>query len=260
MAGTAIVAIHVEEGFVVAADGRKKQGNRLVSDSEQKVHSIVGAGKNLGYASAGIATQYADEASTQVVYDFGETIAESVKALAATSPLNFSSYVHKLARNINKGLLHFCQNNPQVSFPDEHVEGIAAQTVVVGYYENVPGMARILFRHRDHKICKNPRVCAYKPERTRYQIAMPKIVGEILRDASDSRLTRYYKPSLSKLFGGDPLSLAEAQEAALTCIEACSDPVAAEIDPCCHTVGGHVHMATITRSAGFQWIKPPLAP
>jgi hypothetical protein len=41
-------------------------------------------------------------------------------------------------------------------------------------------------------------------------------------------------------------------------IEACCDPLAAEIDPLCGGIGGHIHVATVTRESGFQWFIPPI--
>ncbi len=86
---------------------------------------------------------------------------------------------------------------------------------------------------------------------------MPTKVGQALLEANDPRLAQHYTPSLQKLASGEPLSLLEAQGVATTCIKACDDPAALNIDPTCNTVGGHLHIATITLEEGFRWIVPP---
>jgi hypothetical protein len=42
-------------------------------------------------------------------------------------------------------------------------------------------------------------------------------------------------------------------------IAACSDPIALELDEFCHTIGGHIHVATVTPDHGFRWV-PGLGP
>jgi hypothetical protein len=41
-------------------------------------------------------------------------------------------------------------------------------------------------------------------------------------------------------------------------LEACCDPLAAEIDSMCGGIGGHIHVAAMTRESGFQWFIPPI--
>jgi hypothetical protein len=54
------------------------------------------------------------------------------------------------------------------------------------------------------------------------------------------------------------VTLSDAVEAGRNYIEACSSPVALEIDKeICQGIGGHIHVATITPTAGFEWLIPP---
>lgn len=41
-------------------------------------------------------------------------------------------------------------------------------------------------------------------------------------------------------------------------VEACCSPIAAQFDPDCAGLGGHIHVATIDPSHGFRWVVPPL--
>jgi hypothetical protein len=37
-------------------------------------------------------------------------------------------------------------------------------------------------------------------------------------------------------------------------IQASADPEAAKVDEYANAIGGHIHMATITPTEGFQWV------
>lgn len=66
-------------------------------------------------------------------------------------------------------------------------------------------------------------------------------------------------PAFRALQMSVPQSLADAVEAARSYISSCSDPESLAIEPeVCAKIGGHVHVATITPDAGFQWAIPPL--
>lgn len=253
---TAIIAIHTEEGFVIAADGRRKQGTKLITDSEQKIFLVQRKWDTLAYALAGITTLYEDETLESLVFDFRQAARSSFAALSKVHPLNFALFAEKLSRRINKALEKLGKDEPEVKYPDPDGKGTIAHLVVVGYYNRLPIMARIRFFHRNQKVVKRPEVNSYRPIGTRWEISMPTGVGSALLQASDSRLAQYYSPSLKKLASHEPLSLAEAQEVATNCIKACDDPAALSIDPTCDTVGGHIHIATITDAEGFRWIVP----
>ena len=255
---TAIVTIHTEEGFVIAADGRRKQGARLITDSEQKFFPVQRKWDTLAYALAGITTLYEDERFESLVFDFREAARSSFTALSKVHPANFALFAERLSRRINKSLKKLSKDNPEVKYPNPDGKGTIAHLMLAGYYDRLPAMARIRFFHRNQKLVKNPEVNSYRPVGTRWEISMPDKVGYALLKAEDSRLAHCYKPSLRKLAVEEPLSLLEAQEAATTCIMACGDPTAFEIDPNCHTVGGHLHIASITEAQGFHWVTPPI--
>jgi hypothetical protein len=42
-------------------------------------------------------------------------------------------------------------------------------------------------------------------------------------------------------------------------VEACCSQAARDVDPECEAFGGHIHVATVDRTNGFRWVKPPLA-
>jgi hypothetical protein len=77
-------------------------------------------------------------------------------------------------------------------------------------------------------------------------------------------------PRIAQLYGKDPRfaefirefdapiveGLRGAAVSAIAYIEACGSSLGREIDPeHCSTVGGHIHMATITKGKGFEWIE-----
>ena len=74
-------------------------------------------------------------------------------------------------------------------------------------------------------------------------------------DESDPRLAAYRTP---KVFG-DKMTLEQAIISSRSYIQAHSSAEAQLIDPECRRSGGHIHIAKITPTDGFQWIVEPLA-
>jgi hypothetical protein len=63
---------------------------------------------------------------------------------------------------------------------------------------------------------------------------------------ADGQFSRYYRPRGTSLETG--------VRHVMGLIEACSDPIARVIDPFCESIGGRVHIATVTPN-GFKWVR-----
>jgi hypothetical protein len=80
------------------------------------------------------------------------------------------------------------------------------------------------------------------------------IIGNLLFGPStDGRLASYRGP----LVYAENMTISDAIERSKAFIQAHSDPEAIALDGKCCAVGGHIHIATITPTDGFQWIIPP---
>ena len=80
--------------------------------------------------------------------------------------------------------------------------------------------------------------------------------AELIFDTDDPRFVNYRVPQINI---PDAVTVAEVVEVARKYILACSDPAALSIDQeYCSQIGGHVHMAKITRVEGFQWVEAPV--
>src|SRR5690242_9871498 len=67
---TAIVRIYTQEGFVIAADGRRRRTRdwKIISDHVQKVFPVVEPGRSIAYAMTGT-TQIPAE-NEEILFDF----------------------------------------------------------------------------------------------------------------------------------------------------------------------------------------------
>ena len=87
-------------------------------------------------------------------------------------------------------------------------------------------------------------------------------VTQGLFDLDDPRFREFRTDACKRVAARDRhpeirVSLADAVEAGRNYIEACSSPIARELDnESCRGIGGHIHIATITRD-GFSWIAAP---
>ncbi len=227
---------------------------KLVSDSEQKIFPVKRPWCELAYAAAGIAALPKDDTCDTPILDFRSALADAIATLAAKPFDQFALLIDRLSRRINTQLrsLHAITGG----FPQQDAKGTIMYLVFVGYYHKSAVIGTVRF-FQDSGRVRVPEVNAYRPSGTSLVISMPHRIGEILKEQSDARLAGFYTANVKKLFSHEPLSLDEARDAATKCIAACTDPIALEIDPTAHTVGGHVHLATITESAGLKWIVPP---
>jgi hypothetical protein len=83
-----------------------------------------------------------------------------------------------------------------------------------------------------------------------------KAVEDLLRSVDSNEFDAFKTPGLRAIFD-ETADASDAVEAAQSYIAACSTPAAAILDSFCKTIGGHIHIATLTREE-FKWHAPPL--
>ncbi len=256
MAGTAIFVCCTAEGSIVAADGREQHGKQIISDSAQKIFKISGSGKALGYAVAGTLKVYHPNALNSPLFEFSKAVSTAAVELDRQCSLRFAAYVKRLAARVNDALHDLKKGGIVDRYVDEDGEGTIAKVFIAGFYDRMPVRALIRFFHRNQILAENPETHAQRFNPTVYAYLGSTPIWELLRNF-DPRLSLYHCSAFQKLVAEDDLSLTEAKQAGESFIRACSDPIAPSIDPECASIGGHLHLATVTEASGFQWGIPP---
>ncbi len=250
--GTAIIAIHTQQGFVICADGRRsKHTGEVISETEQKIFPVECESGVLAYGHFGITTLH-EEPSGNLVHDLRVLVRHAFAPASTSSGEEFGSFIHKVAQNIYTRLTLLKESDPEVTFHQETV----MQFIVGGYWHGRRALARLTFTHSD-QVLSTPTLKAYEPRKTRWEPALSEEVFCSVLEGKEG-FSRYRIAAIAKMAYGENLSLYEAIAAARSLIKACYDPAAREADKNCFHVGGHIHMATITPDVGFQWVIEPV--
>jgi hypothetical protein len=257
---TAIISFCTTDGFVIAADGRRrKEGNgKVVSNTVQKIFSIEDGQKNIAYALAG-ATRY-DAEDGQIPFDFSEESRDAIRTLSSRDFLEPEHYLRKLAYEVNKSLLSAMSTGRMKGYPtvpsiDPSIpEGTSILLFFAGYYKGNQFQSLIRFYHENQvPRWKISPLLLIPGEAT---ILGPNIIRHLLWETNDPRFKKYRRRKPSS---PEELTIEEAIKVANNYILAYSDPQAVSIDERCKDVGGHIHIATVTKGEGFRWIIEPLS-
>jgi hypothetical protein len=245
---TAIAKHYVHEGFAIAADGRKRDSEThfIVSDDTQKIFDIPGM--QIGYALMGT-VELSPEDSKETTFDFCDQVVKSIEYLGPRKFKDLFEYASELAGPINNRLAEARRNATIGPYPAQpsKLPGPGhdiARVLFDGYYQDKPSRVHVRFFHDNQKLST--------PQITREPLG-PLVLGPgallyLILDENDQRFTRYRRPWDDTLPG--------AVEACKNCILAFSSPEALEIDQEASLgVGPNVHIATITRTDGFQWVQ-----
>jgi hypothetical protein len=253
---TAIAMVYVVPGFVIAADGRRRWADqRSVNESmrlqetenQQKIFKAQFKGRDIAYALTGLA--FNDDRT----FDLFEESRKTATVLEGARLSNLYGYVGAFGDSIANayaaakkdgrfehfGINSFCTDPQQ--------QNTLATIFMAGYFrKNDPSLVMVTISHEDHVVVE-PKTLVHTPPRN--PLLSGSAIAELMYGKNDPRFAKYVRPITRTG------TLKEAEEYAKNYIEACSDPIAAEIDPACHGIGGHIHMATLTRQEGFRWIS-----
>lgn len=247
---TAIFTIYTPQGWVIAADGLGMLSDGSNPDNDvQKIFQIEG--RSLAYTLCG---------STKLFYqenliDFGSEIANAVKALACRNLCDSSLYLERICSPLRKSLLRAKKQGlvmRGIEVPPEPGQTIF-WVFLIGYFDGKPTLAHCRIFHRNQKLAgisadADPVKAGWSRRHG------PNKVWEIREDPHD-RTFETYKIALPT---PGEITLVQGIESARNHIQVCYDPKAREIAPeTCKTIGGHMHVATITPETGFEWVEPP---
>jgi hypothetical protein len=249
---TAIALVPTVYGFAIAADGRTlwegdpadEIGIKGQTENEQKVFKGQFKGKDFAYAVTGL------------IFNSGRTfnlIAEAETAFGLLSGTkNIHQYIKRFSRLVAKAIDN-AKKDGRIDSYLEKGEGEEKRNIakifLAGYFtKNVPAIAMVHFVHDNQRIADAATLFEENPQNV-YTIGSPKITDLFAR--ADQRVAQYPK------FADRRRSLEDAVAFSKGYVDACSGKLAEEIDPACKAIGGHTHLATVTKDNGFQWVIPP---
>ena len=254
---TAIATVYTVGGFVIGADGRSRargpdptkvtEGMKARHDREdnRKIFCIADADKTLAYAFMGTV------ANDENTFDLYEETNRQSKLLSSRYFDTCYDYVYKLALGLKRafndarkdGRLDAWYSNEDLGEEDN----LIARMMLVGYFRGKPSWTIAEFRSFDDRAKLQVQPI---PTPGGIVTAGGKLMPKLLFQDKDPRFAQYIRPT------GTDTTLEQGANAAKSFIEACSTPLAAELDPVCKSVGGHIHIAAVTPD-GFKWLIPP---
>jgi hypothetical protein len=234
---TAIVSTYVSGlGFAVGADGLRLDAGKgtTVTENARKVFFIEGAGIRLIYAWAGMSSLIFGHDQE---FSFLDETALIGNAIAAHKPESIDSYTQQFGLEMQRRLRTFClpggrlSNNPN-ALPREEI----AHVLLVGYYNGKPYRTGIRFLQKN------------------LQLQAP-FMDELIESpdnfdifSGSDVILKQFEPIAA------PESLQEAAELIRRYIQTCAENRCNYGD--CATIGGRVHVATVTPKR-FEWAIPP---
>jgi len=230
---TVIVSVFTPEGFVIAADGRRisADSNETVTDEAQKIYFADHPQFCFAYGWAHATTF---DTACGGRFDFDNQTQEIVTDLSKTRFQSADHFIRCLITAIYKNLV-LCVGGNRL-FPQDHVSGLLAKAIFVGYFNGKPTEGQVGFRH-EHGYLLRPEYGFFAEGPHDLAILSG---SEIIADRMD---------------GVDPKTLVEAANRTEVYVRQCISGCGTVSD--CVGFGGHVHMASVTPD-GHKWIIPPV--
>lgn len=257
---TAIATVYTVGGFIIGADGRSRAKDpdptkvteemkaRHDREDKRKIFCITDADKTLAYAFMGTVSN--DEHTFSIL----EEADRQSKLLSSKHFATCYDYVHELTLGLNQAFNDArADGRLDAWYVKEDLaddDNLIARMILVGYFSGKASWIIAEFRDYDNKAKVQVQPI---PQFTPGGIitAGGKLMPKLLFQDKDSRFAQYIRPT------GPDTTLEQGADAAKAFIEACSTPLAAELDPVCQSVGGHIHIAAVTPTDGFKWLIPP---
>ena len=240
---TAMSWLLTPEGFAIAADGRRTNDRcEVESDRARKIFDIQGSGLCLAYGLA--ATTAIGRPGGDPIFDFVAEVPMAFERLASNLPKNWFEYLSALTSDLQQRIneARLSSGASLLSSPRE----MQTYLFVGGVYGKHLKCGHLSFRHLPEATEAEPHI--YQHGFVPPPFGSDKILEALLN--GDARLAQYAEPQRNRI-----TSLTKAVERASNDILAHCDPIAADIDQeISLTTGGRPHAATVTRSAGFQWV------
>ena len=247
---TAIAGNYVARSVVIAADGRTRvpESPQLTDEirlrgnleNERKIFLIQDQDKTLVYAGVGYLST-ADDGGFSIL----DEINRQKSILSQRRYETCREYVYHLSLFL-KAAIREALKKKTFSIPVD--DPLIARILFAGFFRKEISWVAAEFRYKKGHI----KLDVDRLPLGRGQMVM--IAPPPMRDlfvAKDARFAEHIKPL------GPDSTLEEGRDCAKGFIDMCKSPLAAEIEPLCLNVGGHVHVAAVTPD-GFQWLIEPL--
>jgi hypothetical protein len=252
---TAIISTYTPDGFLIAADGRvcNDEDLSVVSDTTQKIFRIDDRAGVMACSMAGTVGLTSGD-SDQIVLDLQAEAVTIATSVANRQSKSLYGYAVRLSKLVNDALEKVKSSGVLSQYPTggNQQQGETGHTIarllLDGYYHRLPARVRIRFSHVNQKLSQ--------PQVYHYNCPVPagsmtshgsQIIARLLFDSKDERFLAYRVK--------DPNNTGSVILQSRLFIAAHSDPQALLLDErTCRCVGGHVHIASITPSDGFQWV------
>ena len=256
---TAIIAARTAQGFFVAADGRTRRDDGGVltveRDDQQKIFPIGHDQIHFASALTGTARFTSEGNDTDVVFDFVPAIhraTDEMRNAICADALDYCGRVaEKITELLNESVTAARQAGKRVPYPSnpgQFGNDTIATLLLCGYYNHAQCGIIFRFFHRDQQLAR--------PETIRRlvigdsAILGPPNVGHFLYETDDLRFAEFRFRPLSRNPTFEELAIM-----AHNFVAACESQAGRDVDPeLAPGVGGHVHAAVVTATAGFRWI------
>jgi hypothetical protein len=255
--GTAVVRIFTGDGFVIAADGlRRDLDGKEIQANQQKVFKIESAQSVFAYGATG-ATYFQQGAAS---FDVESELKRIVEYLATKQYDSSFRYIEAFAKTLLVMFRKGQKDGRIKEFLDYGKGNLIVRVLFAGYYGRKPFMAMIELHHIRQRIQEPVKQFEeFSPSNTKIEISGSEAVQKSLMSGGDFTFPAHELSSWRAVRSQQPISIADAVELAQTYIAACASDAGRNMDADCFSVGGHIHIATITADKKFVWAVPPIS-
>ena len=249
---TAIVGFHTATGYLVAADGRSCNSDLTVSsDSVQKIFDISRITGPLAFSLTGNATIV--DGSGNVAIDFAREVRELCRDLASQRSNSLAGFSTRIGRSLH-GLLAAGKEKGVFSLPADiggpdprKSESDIVTVLFWGYWDGEPQQAALRLSQKS-QVLGSPDISDQGAE---FKTGSNLVDRAIRSDPEDELqdFSQYRPQPIPK----EP-TMGWCLDFAIKYISACASPQGARLDYKCRSIGGRIHVATITPTEGFQWV------
>ncbi|MGH9358283.1 MAG: hypothetical protein ACRD1O_03810, partial [Terriglobia bacterium] len=262
---TAIVSQFTSEGFVIAADGLRKKypSGEIVSSTAQKIFSFVKEDTVLAYAFSG--SVEVPNRNEEIAFSFIDECKQAARVVGNTTlPQSFDTFIKILAVRVNERVAEARESGLLSEYPScPNDPSLMVKAIFLGFYRGLASRAAIEFRQNE-QVLADPmltRLQTAGSDLKQFEIfSGSEIVANHLFHTAEPDLARYRTPSIGNVDLAKrqlPGTVEEAAQLAESYIQACIDNPHLDQESC-RLIGGHIHVAKISKREGFAWVKAPL--
>lgn len=251
---SAILTTYTEEGFVIAADGRMSDADdpaAPVFDKAQKIFKIQNRGNQFSMCFCGTVAINAHDDKNKIVWNMLKETLAAAADLENRKTGNLVGLAVRICEPVNQALRRIKRDGLVLTYPRFERQtqtergNTIARLMLDGYHNGIASRVFVRFAHENDVLLE--------PEPTRIDLALQpsmiygsQVIGQMLNGTGEV-FSEYRAPIISN-------TITSAVDWSIGYLKACSDPRAIEYDSICRSIGGRIHVATITTSHGFRWL------